>query len=190
VTGFDPQPTIEGETLTVRPLAAADRDGLHAAASDPRTWAGHPANDRWRRDVFDRHFDFLLDTCTTLAVADRASGRLIGCSRYYVPPDRPGSIAIGFTFLAPTHWGGSTNFELKRLMLGHAFAHFPEVWFHIDPSNRRSQVATTRLGAVHACDAELDLAGTPARWMCYRLDRDSWERTRRTRESEATAGNV
>lgn len=171
---FDLQPHLAGDTLDLRPLAEADRGGLYAAAADPETWAGHPAKDRWKRDVFDAYFDLLLRLGGTLVALDRASGRIIGCSRYYVPPDRPGDMAIGFTFLDRAYWGGSTNFEMKRLMLAHAFATFPHVWFHIDPANRRSQVATARLGAVHAGDADLDLSGKPVPWMCFRLDRDVW----------------
>ncbi|MBP7242919.1 GNAT family N-acetyltransferase [Amaricoccus sp.] len=174
---FDPQPTLIGETLELRPLAAGDLDGLHAAASDEETWAGHPAKDRWKREMFEPYFAFLLRTGTTLAIIDRASGAIIGASRYYTAPDMPGSISIGFTFLNHRWWGGRTNFELKRLMLGHAFASFPSVWFHIDPSNIRSQTATARLGAVHAYDATLELIpGRPAPWVVLRLDRSAWDR--------------
>lgn len=181
MTDFDPQPRLECETLLLRPLAAEDRAGLRAAASDPGTWAGHPAKDRWKPEVLDLYFDFLLASGTTLAVVDRTSGTIIGCSRYYVAPDRPDDISIGFTFLDRRFWGGRTNFELKRLMLGHAFVRFATVWFHIDPTNRRSQIATARLGAVHDHDAELDLSGKPARWMCFRLDRAAWDRVLRER---------
>lgn len=167
-------PHLTGPTLELRPLAPEDRDGLHAAASAPKTWAGHPAKERWRRAAFDPYFDYLLQAGGVLAVIERASGRIIGASRFYVGPDRPGAIAIGFTFLDHRFWGGTTNFELKRLMLGHAFASFPEVWFHIDPTNLRSQIATGRLGAVHVETRELDISGKPAAWMCFRLDRDVW----------------
>ena len=71
--------------------------------------------------------------------------------------------------------GWRTNFALKRLMLDHAFRSFPEVWFHIAPSNLRSQKATARLGATHVRTASLDLSGTPADWMCYRLTRPEWQ---------------
>lgn len=167
-------PHLVGPTLELRPLAAADRDALHAAAADPETWAGHPATERWNRAVFDPYFDFLLAAGGTLVAIDRASGRIIGCSRFYAPPEQPDSIAIGFTFLDRAFWGGRANFEMKRLMLAHAFASFPEVWFHIAPTNIRSQTATRRLGAVHVDTREIDLSGTPAPTMRFRLDRDAW----------------
>lgn len=174
-------PHLAGPTLDLRPLAADDRDALHAAAADPETWAGHPARDRWQRATFDPYFDFLLRSGGTLVVIERASGRVIGASRYYVPPERPDGIAIGFTFLDRAFWGGRTNFEMKRLMLGHAFESYPEVWFHIDPTNLRSQVATGRLGAVHVETRQADISGKPAEWMCFRLDRETWRRTLKDR---------
>ncbi|MBP1804742.1 GNAT family N-acetyltransferase [Rubellimicrobium aerolatum] len=175
MTAFDLAPTLESPALRLRPLAASDRDALHAAASDPGTWAGHPARDRHLRAAFDPYFDVLLKAGGTLAVIDRASNRIIGASRFYVPPDRPESIAIGFTFLDRAHWGGAVNREMKRLMLAHAFQTFPEVWFHIAPTNLRSRRATAKLGALHDHDAVLDLAGMPAEWTCWRLTRAAWE---------------
>ena len=178
---FDTQPQLSGETLTLRGLQAEDRDGLYAAAADPKTWAGHPASDRYKREVFDAYFDFLLQAGDVLVVADNASGRIIGCSRYYAAPDQPAAISIGFTFLDSRYWGGNTNFELKQLMLDHAFSRFSEVWFHIAPTNIRSQKATAKFGAQPVYQATLDLSGTPAAWMCFRLDRDVWQQRRAAR---------
>ncbi|WP_082505568.1 GNAT family N-acetyltransferase [Aureimonas sp. Leaf324] len=173
---FDPGATLKGTRLTVRKLAPGDLDGLHAAASDPGIWAGHPAKDRWKREVFEPFFTTLIALGGAVAVEDREAGRIVGGSRFYVPPDQPGSIAIGFTFLDRSHWGGPANFELKTLMLTHAFRHFDEVWFHIAPSNIRSQKATAKLGAVHAYDARLDLSGQPTDWQCHRLAKADWEK--------------
>lgn len=165
---------LVGEALHLRPLEADDFAGLYAAASDPETWAGHPAKTRHQREVFTPYFTGLLDSGTCLAVLDRGSDTIIGCSRYYTAPDMPGSISIGFTFLAKDYWGGDTNFALKRLMLGHAFGSFDEVWFHIDPTNIRSQKATAKLGAVFVYHAELQLGPMAAPWNCYRLTREAW----------------
>lgn len=172
---FDDRSSLSGPTLALRPLHEADRKGLTAAASDPETWAGHPARDRYKRDVFDAYFDFLIKAGGTVAILDRVADTIIGCSRYYVPPDQPDDIGIGFTFLRHTYWGGRSNFELKTLMLDHAFGQVRTVWFHIARTNIRSQKATAKLGAVHAYDATLDLAGTPIDWMCFRLEREAWQ---------------
>ncbi len=167
--------TLQSDTLLLRPLGSQDFEGLFAAASNPETWAGHPAKTRYQADVFAPYFEMLLQRGGTLVAEDRARDSIIGCSRYYTAPDMPGSLSIGFTFLNYRYWGGAWNFELKRLMLGHAFEHFDHVWFHIDPTNIRSQTATKRLGAVHGYDTGLDLSGVEAPWKCYRLTREAWE---------------
>lgn len=171
---FDDQPELTGDVFYLRPLAAADRNALFAAASDPAIWAGHPARDRARRDVFDPYFDFLLRAGGALLVLDRKTGAVAGCSRFYAAEDAPEQIAIGFTFLTRAYWGGAANRELKRLMLTHAFATFREVWFHIDPTNIRSQRATEKIGAVHVGDADLDLAAGRTPWRRYRLTEAAW----------------
>lgn len=177
MTGFDDQPALQGGTIALRPLISADLEPLFAAASDPAIWAGHPAKDRHRREFFTPYFAMLLERGGALGVTDHRTGQMIGCSRYYTAPDQPGTISIGFTFLDTDYWGGETNFELKHLMLDHAFGWFDAVWLHIDPTNIRSQKATQKLGAVHDYDAILDLSGTAAPWQCYRLSRAAWADT-------------
>ena len=148
---------------------------MYLVASAPEIWAGHPARDRHQREVFEPYAKSLLDSGTTLVVIEPQTDKIIGCSQYYVSPDQPDSVAIGFTFLHHSYWGGTTNFELKRLMLEHAFQCFAEVWFHIAPSNIRSQKATAKLGAEHVGDAILDLSGSAIPWMCFRLTRETWK---------------
>ena len=69
---FDLAPELTGETLHLRPLRQDDFEALHAAASDPATWAGHPSRNRHERDVFRGYFDFLLASGGTLAIIDRS----------------------------------------------------------------------------------------------------------------------
>ncbi len=179
---FDFQPHLSSVYLGLKPLEEDDLEALYLAASFPETWAGHPSKDRYRREVFEPYARTLMESGGTLAVIDRSDNRIVGCSRFYVSPDHPESISIGFTFLHHTRWGGRTNFELKRLMLDHAFGTFFEVWFHISPMNIRSQRATRKLGAEYMGDAVLDLSGQAALWMSFCLSKESWERTCRDRQ--------
>lgn len=172
---FDDQPLLEGGGLTLRGLREEDRQSLGMAASDPVIWAGHPATDRYKPEVFAPYFEMLLDRGGTLVVRESETDRVIGCSRYYIAPDRPDKIAIGFTFLTTDHWGGRTNFTLKKLMLDHAFRSYDEVWFDIAPTNIRSQKATAKLGACKIYSTKLDLSGTPQPWLCFCLSRDAWQ---------------
>ena len=171
---FDAQPTLSDGRFVARPLQPTDFDKLHEAASDPLLWEQHPASDRYRRDVFETYFRFLLSTSEALALVDYEAGSLIGCSRYDETPDIRDSICIGFTFLSRDHWGGSTNRAVKSLMLDHAFATTDAVWFHIGPKNIRSQKATLKLGAELRYAAELDLGTGNSSYLCYELTRDAW----------------
>lgn len=145
---MDLQPTLEGERLLLRPLRAGDRNALYAIARDPLLWIDHPESTRWREPVFDAHFATLLACGGSLAVIERASGAVIGVSRYqYGSPDDGGTIEIGSTFLARDRWGGATNRELKRLMLAHALRHVARVEFWAWQENARSCRALEKIGA-------------------------------------------
>lgn len=176
-SGFDAQPRLSNAQFTLTPLQENDRTALTDAAGDPAIWAGHPARDRHQPDRFAPYFDMLLASQATLTFTDTSNGQMIGCSRYYSAPDMPDTVSIGFTFLTRAYWGGSANFAIKRMMLDHAFASETAVWFHIDPTNIRSQKATLKLGATHEYDASLALVDTPFDWKCYRLSRENWAQT-------------
>jgi N-acetyltransferase len=148
---FDRQPHLTGPLLDVRPLVAADVDGLRAAAADPATWEQHPDKTRHTPEGFGRWFADAQASGGALTVRDRADdGRIIGSSRYHGYDEQRSEVEIGWTFLAHTHWGGRYNGELKRLMLEHAFASVRRVIFVVDADNMRSQRAVRKLGAVQA----------------------------------------
>ena len=135
---MDRQPVLEGERLLLRPLQPDDWAALFAVASDPEIWAIHPAHDRWQEPVFRAFFDEALENGGALAVIDRASGAIVGPSRWqgHDPADG-GSVEIGWTFLARSHWGGAFNPELKRLMLAHRLPDFRE---HSSPESRPTRI--------------------------------------------------
>lgn len=120
-------------------MAEADREPLYAVASDPQLWALHPAHDRWQRPVFDAFFNDALARGGALAIVERSTGAIIGSSRFQnYDPQAGGSVEIGWTFLARSHWGGGTNRELKRLTLGHALAQVERALFMVGADNLRS----------------------------------------------------
>jgi RimJ/RimL family protein N-acetyltransferase len=145
---LDRQPLLEGEHITLRPLEAEDWDALFAVASDPLIWEQHPAHDRWQEPVFRAFFEDALANKGALVVIDRATGGVIGSSRFQGLEDADGgSVEIGWTFLARSHWGGRTNHAMKRLMLAHALASVAECRFLVGESNLRSRRALERIGA-------------------------------------------
>ncbi len=170
------QPVLEGERLLLRPLRPEDWDALFTVASDREIWAIHPAHDRWQEPVFRVFFDEALEKRGALVVVDKASGALVGSSRWqgHVPGDG-GSIEIGWTFLARSHWGGQFNPELKRLMLAHAFGHVRRVVFHVGETNLRSRRALEKIGAQLTDERDVILmAGREVRHVIYEITRESF----------------
>jgi len=147
---FDLQPHLTCDLLELRPLRALDFPVLYAVAADPLIWEQHPASDRYRREVFESFFRDALASGGALIAVDRERGCVIGSSRYHGYDEAASEIEIGWTFLARSHWGGTYNAELKRLMLGHAFQFVRNVVFLVGPHNHRSQRALAKIGAVRA----------------------------------------
>jgi len=145
---FELQPTLTGTLLELRPLRPEDFDELYAIASDPGIWELHPEPDRYKEDVFRGFFRGAMDSGGAFAVIDRATGRIIGSSRYFGYDEARSEIEIGWTFLARTYWGGIYNRELKELMLRHAFRFVDSVVFLVGPQNWRSQRAMEKIGGV------------------------------------------
>ena len=144
---FDAQPTLVGNRLELRPLAAEDWQALYAVASDSLIWEQHPARDRHEIDVFRVFFDEALAGGGTLVVIDRANRLVIGSSRFHGYDEAASQVEVGWTFLSRLYWGGVYNGELKRLMLAHAFRFVDTVIFVVGPRNARSQRALAKIGA-------------------------------------------
>lgn len=148
MTAPDLQPVLEGDLVTLRPMRAEDWNELFAAAADPQIWAVHPERERWREPIFRLFFDGGLESGAALTILDKASGRIIGSSRYWGHDPALGEIEIGWTFLARDYWGGRYNREVKRLMLDHAFTFVDTVVFWVGEDNLRSQRAMEKIGGV------------------------------------------
>jgi RimJ/RimL family protein N-acetyltransferase len=178
---LDTSITLSDDLLELTPMTAEDYPALYSAACDPLIWAGHPAKDRYKEEVFRPYFDGLLNAGGTYVICSKASQRLIGCSRYYVSEDAPEDVAIGFTFLTRDQWGGSTNFRLKTIMFEHAFGTHDRVWLHIAPDNIRSQQAANKLGAVHMPDVEITLLGQKSKNVAFLIDKATWSNVKASR---------
>lgn len=147
---LDRQPTLVGDLLELRPLRADDFDALFQVAADPLIWEQHPDRDRYQEATFRAFFQEALRSGGALVAVDRASGRIIGSSRFHGYDASRSVVEIGWTFLARACWGGRYNGEMKRLMLEHAFKSVDRVRFIIGPDNRRSQRAVEKIGGVRA----------------------------------------
>jgi RimJ/RimL family protein N-acetyltransferase len=170
---MDRQPTLEGERLLLRPLRPEDWDALYAVAADPLVWELHPASDRWREPVFRAFFDDALAQGGALVVVDKTSNSIAGSSRFqgYDPADG-GSVEIGWTFLARSHWGGAYNGEMKRLMLGHALKSVARVYFRVGETNLRSRRAMEKIGGrLTGRTEQVESGGSLVTHVIYEIDR-------------------
>src|SRR6201996_1638351 len=142
------QPTLVGPTITVRPITSGDWAELYAAGSDPEIWKVHPVSNRYTEPEFRKFFDGAVNSKMGFVFVDRASGRLIGSSRYYGYEPERSELEIGWPVSARSHWGGAANREVKRLMLDHVFTFVDTVVFWVGEENWRSQGAMTKIGGV------------------------------------------
>jgi len=143
---MDLQPTLAGDLVILRPTVPEDWDALYAVASDPLIWEVHPASDRWQEPIFRAYFDGALESGGGLTILDKASGAIIGASRYYGHAPERDEIEIGWTFLARACWGGTYNREVKRLMLDHIHLYVGNAVFLVGEGNFRSQRAMEKIG--------------------------------------------
>lgn len=173
---MDRQPVLEGERLLLRPLAQADWDALFAVASDRELWARHPSHDRWQEPVFRAFFDDALARGGALAIVDKASGEVIGSSRFQeFDPAAGGSVEIGWSFLARAYWGRGYNAELKRLMLEHAFENVERVVFRVGAENVISRKAMANIGGRLTGETFIaDRAGRSMLHVIYEITRESF----------------
>jgi RimJ/RimL family protein N-acetyltransferase len=173
---MDRRLVLEGERLRLRPLRPDDWDALYAVACDPLIWELHPYNDRWQEPVFRGYFADALGSGGALVVIDKASGAIVGSSsmRDHDPADG-GSVEIGWTFLARSHWGGAYNRELKRLMLAHALSQVARVKFRVGEDNLRSRRAMEKIGArmIEARETAV-MAGREVVHVRFEIDRESF----------------
>jgi RimJ/RimL family protein N-acetyltransferase len=156
---MDRQPVLEGKRLLLRPLEPGDWDALYAVACDPLIWEVHPAGDRWQEDVFRAYFADALDKRGALVVIDKYSG----------------SVEIGWTFLARSHWGGEINREMKRLMLSHALSYVERVMFRVGETNWRSRRAMEKIGGrLSEAREYVQMDGREVAQVVYEITRESF----------------
>lgn len=144
---------LEGSLVVLEPLAPEHADGLWEAAQAPEIWQWL-AHIGESREYFDRWLALTLEAAERgdegpFAIRQRASGRLVGSSRYLAvrPADR--ALEVGWTWFHPSVWRTGVNVETKLLMLGHAFEALGciRVELKTDARNERSRRAMAALPA-------------------------------------------
>jgi RimJ/RimL family protein N-acetyltransferase len=179
---FELQPSLENPSIRLRPLRAEDFEPLYAVASDPLLWEQHPSRTRYQRDVFQNYFKGAMESGGAVLIFDNQTGQVLGSSRFYDCDEAKRSVAIGYTFIARSHWGRQYNRALKTLMLDHAFRFVDTVIFHVGADNKRSRMAMEKLGATLIGEAAMSYYGEPSNVnVIFKIDKADWPRLRADR---------
>lgn len=145
--------TLEGRHATLEPLARGHEAALAAAAADGELWrlwyTGVPApaaTAAWIEAALAMRENF---GAMPFVVRDRASGDVVGCTRYFNVEAAHRRLEIGHTWHARRVQRTAVNTECKLLLLAHAFEALNciAVEFRTNFFNFQSRRAIERLGA-------------------------------------------
>jgi RimJ/RimL family protein N-acetyltransferase len=174
---LDLQAHLIGNTIKLIPLQADHWSSLMQAASDPLIWQLHPEPLRYLPEVFQSVFAGGLKSGGAFLICDKLTDEVLGTTRYYDFDAKNKAVAIGYTFLVRSRWGGATNTELKQLMLAHAFAAVETVWFHVGENNLRSRRAVEKLGGIYQKTEQESASGQIRPTVFYALTKANWEQS-------------
>lgn len=144
--------TLEGRAVRLEPLSLAHHAQMCEAGLDFELWHWTTQNVRTPEDMRSYIEQALGDqaqgTALPFATIDKASGKVIGSTRYLNIDVNNLRVEIGATWLAKKWQRTAANTEAKYLMLRHAFEKFGciRVEFKTDSLNQRSRDAILRLG--------------------------------------------
>ena len=145
--------TLEGRYVRLEPLSRDHLDGIVAAGSFEEIWTWisvRPAG----RAGFERFINVALaarDAGSELPFTtfDRASGEIVGGTRYLNIAPEHRRLEIGWTWITPRMQRTYVNTEAKYLQLSHCFEELGcrRVELKTDRRNEKSRNAMLRIGA-------------------------------------------
>ena len=144
--------TLTGEHVVLEPLSRGHLGPL-AAVLDARLlqWFPKPVTNDSEMADFIEDALHAQDAGTALpfATIERASGKVVGSTRFGNIDRANRKLEIGWTWIGKAWQRTAINTEAKLLMLTHAFETLGaiRVEFKTDSLNRQSRAALTRLGA-------------------------------------------
>lgn len=145
--------TLQGTTVTLRPLHANDREALLAAASDGELWklwfTSVPSVDSIDAYLSKAFADRDAGVALPFAVIDNATGELVGSTRLCNADVVNQRVEIGYTWYAKRCQRTAVNTESKLLLLTHAFENRAAIAVELRTNwhNHVSRQAIARLGA-------------------------------------------
>jgi len=146
--------TLDGKRVRMEPLSwEAHFDGLMTIGLDPELWG-------WTLNVIENRADLRAyleealrmqaeGSALPFATIDKATGRVVGCTRFGNIEPKHRRVEIGWTWVGKEFQRSYVNTEAKYLMLRHAF----ETWgcrrveLKTNVLNKKSRDAMLRIGA-------------------------------------------
>ena len=143
---------LEGQHLRLEPLTPAHHDALAEAGADNAIWTWYPfkVGSAGMRDFIATALEQQgRGQALPFAYRVRATGKLVGSSRFANIDPANRRAEIGWTWVTPAQQRTAVNTEAKFLMLRHAFEtlRLIRVEFKTDSLNARSRAALLRIGA-------------------------------------------
>ncbi len=148
------QPTLTGRLVELRPLQAHHAPALLQAAADGQLWnmtlTVVPGPDTMARYIATALEGARAGTVMPFVIVHRATGTIVGSTRFWKIDRANRKLEIGHTWLATSMQRTGVNTEAKLLLLTHAFDAMQSVrvQFTTDELNATSRAAIVRLGAV------------------------------------------
>jgi RimJ/RimL family protein N-acetyltransferase len=145
--------TLEGRYVRLEPLTAEQTKGLAEIGLDEDLWRWIPTLVRTMEEMSAYVQTALKEqangSALPFALIERASGRVIGSTRYGNIDRAHYRVEIGWTWVARQWQRSSINTEAKYLLLRHAFETLKciRVELKTDSLNERSRAAILRIGA-------------------------------------------
>ncbi len=144
---------LETELALLRPLQVEDGPALVTAASDGRLWelwyTQVPDANSVASYVADALQEQQLGRALPFAIIERASGQVVGTTRYCHADAANRRLEIGYTWYASRCQRTALNTQCKLALLQHAFETLGciAVEFRTHWHNQQSRAAIARLGA-------------------------------------------
>lgn len=145
--------TLEGKYVRLEPLSLKHAEGLRRAISDGELWklfyTAVPYPEQVEQVIHIAEQQYNTAQGLAFATIDRASGTVIGSTRFMHSELAHKRTEIGATYLAKSFQRSGVNTEAKLLMLTHAFEvmDLNRVEFITNYLNVQSRNAILRLGA-------------------------------------------
>jgi RimJ/RimL family protein N-acetyltransferase len=145
--------TLEGERFRLEPLREAHHPALCAVGLDDELWRLTPKQVRDATDMAEYVALALRERdagrALPFVIAERASGQIVGSTRFMAIEPTHRRVEIGSTWLGRRWQRTRANTEAKYLLLRHAFETLGciRVELKTDALNERSRAAIRRIGA-------------------------------------------